>query len=91
MTPIMQRMEAFNKRLIERYARVVIGDRVCFVKGTHFFRLDSINAFNAILVEHAHGIDAAKSNVFEDGDLFYLDELSEDEMYAAILAEVEAD
>ena len=91
MTPMMQRMEEFNKRLAERYARVDIGGRVCFVKGTHYFRLDSIDAFSAILIEHANGVEAAKSNVFEDGDLFYMDELTEEEMYTAILAEIEAD
>ncbi len=91
MTLRIQRIEAINKRLAERYPQAVVGGSVCFVKGARFFRLDEIGAFDAILVEYAVGIEAAENNVFEDGDLFYMDELSEEEMFTAILSEIEAD
>ena len=40
-------------------------------------------------VEYAYDEAWAENNVFEDGDLFYLDELSPEEMLAGMLAEIE--
>ena len=54
------------------------------------FRVDSIGKFNAIVVEYADSIELAKKDIFgEDGDLFYMDELDEKEMYSAIIQEIE--
>lgn len=40
-------------------------------------------------MEYAYDETWAENNVFEDGDLFYLDELSPEEMLAGMLAEIE--
>ena len=41
------------------------------------------------MVEYAYDETWAENNVFEDGDLFYIDELSPEEMLAEMLAEIE--
>ena len=40
-------------------------------------------------MEYAYDETWAENNVFEDGDLFYIDELSPEEMLAEMLAEIE--
>ncbi len=40
-------------------------------------------------MEYAYDETWVENNVFEDGDLFYLDELSPEEMLAGMLAEIE--
>lgn len=45
--------------------------------------------FNAIVIEHAFSETEAKKNVFEDGDLFYIDELTEEEMFNEMIKEIE--
>lgn len=40
-------------------------------------------------MEYAYDETWATNNVFEDGDLFYIDELSPEEMLAGMLAEIE--
>lgn len=53
------------------------------------FRLCSLPEDGAIVVEYADNYDEAVLNRFEDGDFFYLDEMSEDVMLQAILVEIE--
>ena len=58
-------------------------------RGT-ILRIDTLNwAQEALVVEYAYDETWAENNVFEDGDLFYLDELSPEEMLAGMLAEIE--
>ena len=89
---LLQRLEELHIRLCEKYDTVTVGGRDCFLQGdNHYFRLNGIVPFGAVVLEHADGIEEAEVNRFEDGDLFYLDELSTDEMFECLVAEIEED
>lgn len=91
----MKQMEQYRKfieeKLSERYPTFVLHGRTCFKApdGTTL-RIDTLNwTQEALVVEYTYDETWAENNVFEDGDLFYPDELSPEEMLAEMLAEIE--
>ena len=87
----MKRTEAYRQfiedKLRERYPTFLLHGRTSFQApdGT-ILRIDTLNwAQEALVVEYAYDETWAENNVFEDGDLFYLDELSPEEMLAGML------
>ncbi len=74
----------------ERYEQMHIHNMLCFCKedGTIFHVVDFPEK-DAILIEYAENYDEAMIYRFEDGDRFYLDEMNEDEMFRAMLHEIE--
>lgn len=87
----LKRIDDINDMLGEKYKRIEINGTTAFLSSNEqVFRVDSIGKFNAIVVEYADSIELAKKDIFgEDGDLFYMDELDEKEMYRAIIQEIE--
>lgn len=89
-----QRNEMFQKikiRLNALYERENIKDKECFKhKDGLYFRLFEFPGENALCVEYALDREDAILNRFEDGDRFYLDEMTEDEMLQSIIEEIEA-
>ncbi len=87
----LKRIDDINTMLGEKYKSIVINGTTAFLSADgQVFRVDSIGTFNAIVVEYADNIELAKKELFgEDGDLLYMDELDEKEMYRAIIQEVE--
>ena len=53
------------------------------------FRPFAFPGDNALAIEYAETPDDAEKNLFEDGDRFYLSELSISELFKAMVAEVE--
>lgn len=54
-----------------------------------YFRIDVFPDEYALVIEYAENKAKAIRGIFgEDGDLFYLDEMDEDEMFEAMLEEV---
>ena len=49
-----------------------------------------IDMGKAIVVEYALSETEVKKNLFEDGDLFYLNELDEEQMLQVMIQEIEA-
>lgn len=91
----MKRTEAYRQfiedKLREHYPTFLLHGRTSFQApdGT-ILRIDTLNwAQEALVVEYAYDETWVENNVFEDGDLFYLDELSPKEMLAGMLAEIE--
>lgn len=66
------------------------GVRFLTEDGRVFF-LTGIRDYNAVVVEYAESLAEASVNRFEDGDLFFIDDLPEEEMLSAIISEIEAD
>ena len=69
----------------------MIRDRICFLNrsGT-LFHLNSLgNDFNCLVIEYADSMQEAMQNRFEDGNLYYMDEMNEDEMFDAMVSEIE--
>ena len=53
-----------------------------------FFLITPLSWADAIVVEYAPSEEEARKNLFEDGDLFYMDELNRKEMLKKILMEI---
>lgn len=86
----LKRINDISERLKKKYKSVEINGTIVFLleDGT-VFRLDSIGKFNAIVIEYADDIESAKKGIFgEDGDLFYMDELNEEQMFGKIIEEI---
>lgn len=83
------RLAFLNAALARKYARYD-GERFLTEDGRVFF-LTGLRSFQAIVVEYAASLAEASVNRFEDGDLFFLDELPAEAMLSAILTEIEAE
>ena len=88
-----QRNEMFhriNDRLAKLYVRESIKGQECFrTESGLYFRLFEFSGENALCIEYAENYEEAVKNLFEDGDRFYLDEMSEDEVFDAMVEEIE--
>lgn len=88
----LKRMETLNEKLQQKYENVKIENIPCFVINNGVVcRLDDLgDEYNALVIEYADNLENANKGIFgEDGDLFYMDELSEDEMFTAMIQEIE--
>lgn len=72
--------DKIEKRIAEKQLPVFIGNRACFktVSGG-FLRLDVIFG-DSIVIEFAENMKEAEKNRFEDGDIFSLEEYTEEEL-----------
>ena len=87
---MLLRLKNLEERLKSTYESIKVNDENCFLKKTgEIFRLFGMKNFNAICVEYATNIKEAEKNLYEDGDLFYMDELNEEDMLKAIINEIE--
>lgn len=86
-----QRVKNLEERFEMKYGTpFLVWDKKCFTANENeFFRISRLSWLNAIVVEHAFSEAEAKKNMFEDGDLFYMDEFSEDEMFDGMIKEIE--
>ncbi|MBE6070087.1 MAG: hypothetical protein E7211_20715 [Clostridium lundense] len=64
----------------------------CFLnKNGTIFHLDSMgNEFDCLVIEYADSLQEAMLYRFEDGDLYYMDDMTEDEMFDAMVKEIES-
>lgn len=88
----LERIEHLEGKLSELYQCELIGEIKWFVRaGGTVFHIESLGEeYNALVLEYADTMDAARKNtVGEDGDLFYMDELDESEMLEAMIREIE--
>ena len=88
---IDERIAKLERRMADKYVLVFeVRNQKCFkANENEFFMLTRLAWANAIVIEHAETENAAQTNRFEDGDLFYMDEMEEEEMYLAMIREIE--
>lgn len=88
---IEDRITLLEQRMFDRYEMVfeVFGKKCFKVRENEFFMITGLSWANAIVIEHALSEEDAKKNMFEDGDLFDIYDLSEDEMFQAMIFEIE--
>ena len=73
----------------EQFEQVSISDTLCFrTPNGGIFRVCPFPEEGALVIEYAETEDEAKLNQFEDGDRFYLDEMSLESMFQAMLQEI---
>lgn len=90
-----ERIEALEGRLGGKYERASdVRGQACFLApDEHYIMITGLcfpeGTGGAIVIEHAHGIEEYTVGRFEDGDLFFMDDMTEDEMFEAMVREIE--
>lgn len=87
---MLKRLDELESRLKNRYKAIEINGTNCFrsEKG-EIIHLAALKKMRAIVIEYASSEGEAKKNMFEDGDLFYVDEMDANRMYEEMLKEIE--
>lgn len=84
------RKKSIERRLWGKLVPLKVNGLSCFYTATGgVVVVDSLPSYNALVLGHADNLAEAEQNRFEDGDLFYLDEMDEDAMLAAMILEIE--
>lgn len=89
---MLKRLKNIENKLKDIYKALEVNGENCFLKESgEVIHLFGMEEFNALCIEYAENIETAKKNLYEDGDLFYIDEMNEEEMLTAMLREIEQD
>lgn len=88
---IDERRKTLENEFERRYRKETeVRGKKCFaVREDEFFIVSGLNWANAIVLEHAFSKMEVEKNMFEDGELFYMDELNEKEMLEKMIEEIE--
>ena len=91
-----ERITNLEERFKQRYAVpfTVWDGQLCFqARSNRFFLVSTLkfpeDGAEALVLEFADSLEEAKLPRFEDGDLYYMDEMNEEEMFQAMLKEIE--
>lgn len=87
----IERLNIIAERLREKFDTVILNNEECFVLPSGV--IIQVNAlggeYNALVIGFAENIDEAKRNQFDDGSLYYMNELDTDEMFNKMMKEIE--
>lgn len=85
-----ERYDFLKRELDKRYSTKIIRGERCYL-GPHdkYFIPTLLPSWGTIVIEYAHGIREAVLNQYEDGDMFYLEELDNDTLLREVLQEIE--
>ncbi len=87
---MLELLERLEDRLSNTFEKVAIGDNVCFLlENGSVAHLTVFLNWGCVVVEYADSIEDAKKNIYEDGDQFYITDMTEDDMLNSILEEME--
>ncbi len=82
-------IEILNSKLATEFEQININRLNCFLLPSGvIINLFSSKDWKAVGVQYADNLKEAKKNLFEDGDLFYLEDMTEEELYLALLKEI---
>ena len=81
--------DALQMRFAELYTEITIGDRACYkLEDGRIIALGCLKSYGAFVIEYADSAEEASLNRFEDGDLFYLDDVGVEELFDAMRQEI---
>lgn len=87
---LLKRSEALESRLSVAYERRIVNGLTCFARPDgSFFTLDCLVSYGAIVIGYAENKNDVLQERFEDGDLFYLEDMDEETMYQSMIQEIE--
>ncbi|MGN0478381.1 MAG: hypothetical protein ACI4GO_03020 [Hominenteromicrobium sp.] len=87
---LLERSKSLESRFELQFENRVINERVCFLHPAGvIFSIGSLLSFGALVVEYADNEKEAELSRFEDGELFYLEDMDEDAMYQGMIQEIE--
>lgn len=90
LTEMKSIVDTLQMRLGEKFNTITIGERMCFLlPDGRIIAVGYMTPYRAVVVEYADNADEAKLNRFEDGDLFYVEKMTIDEVFSAMLQEME--
>lgn len=86
---LLERSKALEGRFEIQFGKQIINEHVCFSRPDGvIFSIGTLLSFGALVVEYADSEVEAKRNRFDDGDLFYLEEMDEETMYQGMIQEI---
>lgn len=88
---IKDRIKYISSQLEERFSYVWFGDEQWFIlpneEAIHVVGLGS--GYNALLIEFAEDQEISSRNLAEDGDLYFIDDYTPEEMFDEMMKEIE--
>lgn len=81
-----------ENKLTERYTKVGVDGNEYFYneKDNCYFKITVLpRSINAFVIEYADGLVEAKNGGSEDGDLFYVDDMTKEQMLEEMIQEIE--
>ena len=89
---IFSLLDRLEDRFLLIYDKIIINDKMCFLLPSgsvvHLVCFPE-DGWRCILAEFADSIEEAEKNLFEDGDLLFINDFTEEELYQSLLKEIE--
>lgn len=86
---IDNRKNSFEQLLNQNFEQIDVNNETCFkVPSGEIITVTPLYSAGAIVIEYAEDLSGAKMNAYEDGDLFYVNETAEHEMFQMMLHEI---
>lgn len=88
---IREYVEYLEQELSKKYEYVfdVWGQHCYKAREDEYFRISGFSYFHAVMIEHALSEEEARKSMFEDGDRFFVEEMSKEEILKAVIHEIE--
>lgn len=95
---LYRRVQAIENRFMRRYPKAEspanAKGQICFrPEPNHYILVTGIGipsgTGGSIVIEHAHSKEDYEAGIFEDGDLFMMSEMDEEEMFEAMTDEID--
>lgn len=86
-----ERINYISDRLKEKYDDVWFGDKHWFIlPNKEAIRVVGLGSgYNALLIEYAESQEEKDRNLSEDGDLYFIDDYTPEEMFDEMMKEIE--
>ena len=86
---IDSRKIAFEQLLSQSFEQIEINKEKCFcVPSGVVITITPLYSVGALVIEYADGLAEAETNTYEDGDLFFVEDYAETEMFHLMLQEI---
>ncbi len=91
-TDMSKAMTFITNGMDKAYPTIDVGNENCYKNQNDvLFNVDTLKSDGAFVVEYANNIIEAKHNMFEDGDLFFLEDYNSlDEIFQAMCDEIDS-
>lgn len=86
MSELLKKLEY---RLSNEFEQIDVNGLICFLLPSGAVaNLIEFGEYKAIAAQYADDITKAEKNIFEDGDLYFTEDMTEEEILAALLEEM---
>lgn len=86
---IDSRKKAFEQLLNQNFEQIEVNKERCFnMPSGEIITVTPLYSAGALVIEYADDLASAKMNAYEDGDLFFVEGCTENEMFQMMLQEI---